>query len=84
MSRCPPGRDDAARIVAANGRYDEQNDVEGHADIAQPFLAILDPIVDRLESVGIFQSADGISEVDAVLAPVLDGLGTCPTRRSSP
>jgi hypothetical protein len=71
MSRCPPGRDDAARPLGTEGRDHEEDSADRHADDSDPFFTVLEAGVDLLEPVLILNRGDGIRKVDAVPAAIL-------------
>src|SRR6185295_13211728 len=73
IARGPPGRDDAARPVTAQGRDHEQDVAGRHTDDPYPFFLVLTS-VDLLEPVRVLDRCDGIHKVDAVLAAILRSL----------
>src|SRR5829696_3245451 len=71
ISRGPPGRDDAARLVIAQGRDDEQDSADRDTDDPYPLFPVLKTAVDLLEPVRVLNRCDGIRKIDAVPPAIL-------------
>ncbi len=73
MSCCLPGRDDPACVHASHRRRDEQ-DVSTRHSIDSDALLAAGRMFDVLQPIRIFQSSDGISKIEPMLASIFGGL----------
>src|SRR5580693_9388485 len=70
MSCGPSGGNDAAEILVAHGRDDEQNVSGRHADGVYPLLTIGETVVDILDPDRIEQRADRVEEIDPMFGHI--------------